>query len=265
MSKKIIKATDKIINRYSKTGLEQVNLDKKQIKNISSKIQDVDLNTNKVFSQTNSNYEIGKSRKYKHSIQEQKTIDPATSGLISQATTQDLMQHSQHYAKQTNTNIGTQINSSYENNQNVDYPDMPYNKENLKNTYDGQFRQTNQILLHSTSSNDNTISSTTLNTKKSISRIGSYSNRLLDESKTQKLNHKTSSTLLKQKNKDVRLNIDNKETLKFESSKDRLINQQKNTSKLQDRSSYSKKTISRIYSFSNRLLDESKTQKLTQV
>ena len=157
MAKEIIKAKDKIIKRYSKTGLEQVNLDKKEIKSITSKIQDVELNTNKVFSQTNSNYEIGKSRKYNYSIQEQKIKQQATSGLTSQATTQDVVQHSQTYSEQSNTNIGTRINNSYENNQNVVYNDMPYNKENLKNTYDGQFRQTNQVLSHSTSSNNNTI------------------------------------------------------------------------------------------------------------
>ena len=223
MAKEIIKAKDKIIKRYSKTGLEQVNLDKKEIKSITSKIQDVELNTNKVFSQTNSNYEIGKSRKYNYSIQEQKITQQATSGLTSQATTQDVVQHSQTYSEQSNTNIGTRINNSYENNQNVVYNDMPYNKENLKNTYDGQFRQTNQVLSHSTSSNNNTISSTTVNTKKSISRIDSSSSRLLEEKTTERLKQKNKSSRLKYSVKDIKLSYDAKNgSLKFEMKGNRL-------------------------------------------
>lgn len=223
MAKKIIKATDKIINRYSKTGLEQVNLEKKQIKSITSKIQDVELNTNKVFSQTNSNYEIGKSRKHRHSIQEQKTTAQAQSGLTSQTTTQDTLQHSQNHAEQANTSTGTQTNNSFGNNQTAKYPDMPYNKENLKNTYDGQFRQTNQVLSHSTSSNNNTNSSTTVNTKKSISRIDSSSSRLLEEKTTERLKHKNKSSRLKYSAKDIKLNYDAKNgSLKFEIKGNRL-------------------------------------------
>lgn len=46
---RLIKASDKVLMRYSREGLQQINLEKKEIKNITSKIQDVTLIRNGNF------------------------------------------------------------------------------------------------------------------------------------------------------------------------------------------------------------------------
>ena len=172
MAKKFIKATDKILTRYSKEGLQQINLEKKEIKNITSKIQDVSFRRNTDFDNGNS--------RYGQAYQESKST-----------------RNKKAYANLNSANINTSS-------------DMAYDKKNLDNMYDtGAFRNDNKTFTRSEISSsasyiNNSQKSNSSNNTNSTAKHKKYSSgfqgtsQLRHDSRSNKVNFKSENEKLRQ-------------------------------------------------------------------
>ncbi len=170
MAKKFIKATDKILTRYSKEGLEQINLEKKQIQNITSKIQDVSFRRNTDFDNS----------RYGQAYQESKST-----------------RNKKAYANHNSANINTGS-------------DMAYDKKNLDNMYDtGSFRNDNKTFTRSEISSsasyiNNSQKSNSSNNTNSTAKHKKYSSgfqgnsQLRHDSGSNKVNFKSENERLRQ-------------------------------------------------------------------
>lgn len=170
MAKKFIKATDKILTRYSKEGLQQINLEKKEIKNITSKIQDVSFRRNTDFDNS----------RYGQAYQESKST-----------------RNKKAYANLNSANINTSS-------------DMAYDKKNLDNMYDtGAFRNDNKTFTRSEISSsasyiNNSQKSNSSNNTNSTAKHKKYSSgfqgtsQLRHDSRSNKVNFKSENEKLRQ-------------------------------------------------------------------